>query len=75
MANNQYVNQVAVNGTTIIDLTADTVTASMLAQGHTAHSASGAPVTGTLTFVTYHTSASAPTSSDGSNGDIWLVTA
>ena len=27
-----------------------------------------------IDFVTYHTSTSAPTSSDGSNGDIWLVT-
>lgn len=49
MANNQYVNQVAVNGTTIIDLTADTVTPSALAQGYTAHDASGAPITGTAT--------------------------
>lgn len=75
MANNQYVNQVAVNGTTIIDLTADTVTAATLAQGYTAHDATGAPVTGTLSFVTYYVSTSAPTSSDGSDGDIWLVTA
>ena len=49
MANNQYVNQVAVNGATIIDLTADTVTPSTLAQGYTAHDASGAPITGTAT--------------------------
>ena len=74
MANNQYVNQVAVNGTTIIDLTSDTVTAASLLSGYTAHDASGTQITGTLPFVTYHTSTSTPTSSDGSNGDIWLVT-
>lgn len=28
-----------------------------------------------IPFVTYHTSSSAPTSSQGSNGDLWLVTA
>lgn len=58
---------------TLVDLTSDTVGASHLASGYTAHDASGAPVTGTLTFVTYHTSSSAPTSSQGSNGDVWLV--
>ena len=47
MANNQYVNQVSVNGTTIIDLTADTVTPSALMEGYTAHDASGAAITGT----------------------------
>lgn len=63
-----------VGGTTRLDLTADTVTAATLVQGYTAHGADGEPVTGTLAFVTYHTSTSAPTSSDGSDGDIWLVT-
>ena len=74
MASNQYVNKVEVNGTTIVDLTSDTVTASYIKHGHTAHDASGAVITGTLTFVTYHVSASQPTSSQGSDGDIWLVT-
>ena len=46
---NTYVNQVSVNGSTIIDLTGDTVTASALAQGYTAHDASGAPITGSMT--------------------------
>ncbi len=50
MANNQYVNKVALaNGTTLIDLTADTITAADLAYGVTAHSASGAPITGSST--------------------------
>ena len=42
------VNQVIVNGETILDLTNDTVTANDLAEGATAHDKSGAPITGTL---------------------------
>lgn len=50
MANNQYVNKVVLSdGTTLIDLTADTVTASDLALGVTAHDMSGSPITGTST--------------------------
>ena len=36
--------------------------------------ADGSQDTGTLAFVTYYTSSSSPSSSQGSNGDIWLVT-
>lgn len=53
MANNTYVNKVSYveNGTprTLIDLTADTVTAAALMQGYTAHDRSGAPIVGTST--------------------------
>ena len=53
MATNPYVNKVQYvrNGTTetLIDISGDTVTASSLAQGYTAHDASGAPITGTAT--------------------------
>lgn len=49
---NSYVNKVQFvrNGTTetLIDLTSDTVSASTLAQGYTAHDATGALITGTL---------------------------
>ena len=48
MANNQYVNKVVFGNNTIIDLSSDSVNASVLVQGYTAHSHSGAPVTGTL---------------------------
>lgn len=41
-------NQVIVNGETILDLTADTVTAADMPKGITAHDASGAQITGTL---------------------------
>lgn len=42
------VNQVIVNGETILDLTNDTVTASDLAKGVTAHDKSGTAITGTV---------------------------
>ena len=45
---NPYVNKVIQGETVIIDLTADTVTASVMISGVTAHDASGALVTGTL---------------------------
>lgn len=49
MASNPYINKVVVGGVTRVDLTGDTVDASHLAEGYTAHDASGAPVTGTMT--------------------------
>ena len=45
---NKNVNQVIVNGETIIDLTADTVTAEKLPSGITAHDKTGAQITGKL---------------------------
>lgn len=46
---NKYVNKVVYFGDTLVDLTADTVTAADLAKGVTAHDKSGAAVTGTST--------------------------
>lgn len=42
------VNKVTYGGETLIDLTGDTVTADKLAQGITAHDASGAEIVGTM---------------------------
>lgn len=47
---NQYKNKIIYNGQTLIDLTADTVVANKLLSGYTAHSASGAPITGTCPY-------------------------
>lgn len=47
---NQYKSKVIFNGDVLIDLTADTITASDLASGKTAHDKSGAPITGTNTY-------------------------
>lgn len=47
---NQYKNKIIYNGSTLIDLTSDTITAADLASGKTAHDKSGAPITGTNTY-------------------------
>ena len=49
MPNSNY-NKVIYNGNTLIDLTADTITAADLAYGVTAHDRSGAVITGTNTY-------------------------
>lgn len=61
--------------------TAVTVSASELVSGSETKTANGtynvtnlASLVVDIDFVTYHTSSSAPTSSQGSDGDIWLVT-
>lgn len=68
------VSKVVYGTTTLVDLTSDTVDAAHLASGYTAHGADGEAVSGSLTFVNYYVSSSEPTSSQGSDGDIWLVT-
>ena len=50
MPNTKYVSKVVYFGDTLIDLTSDTVEASKLLKGFTAHDKSGAPITGTSTF-------------------------
>lgn len=61
--------------------TAVTVSASELVSGSETKTANGtynvtnlASLVVNIPIVTYHTSSSAPTSSQGSNGDLWLVT-
>lgn len=49
MANNPYVNKVQLaDGTSLIDISSDTVTADKLMQGYTAHDRSGALITGLI---------------------------
>jgi len=47
---NEYYNKVVYGGTTLIDLTADTVDAAHLLSTYTAHDKSGAPITGSCTY-------------------------
>ena len=56
---NTYYNKIIVNGQTKIDLTADTVTAPKILSGYTAHDKSGAPITGSCTFDSDTTDATA----------------
>ncbi len=47
---NQYINKVIYGNRTLIDLTGDTVEASKVLSGYTAHDKSGAPITGTCAY-------------------------
>ena len=67
------VNKVSINGTTVLDLTADTVTPETLGVGVTAHNAAGELITGThIEPVTYYKGKNNPSSNLGKNGDIYL---
>lgn len=68
------INKVDYGNRTLIDISNDTVTANTLLQGATAHDNSGTQISGSVAFVTYYTGASTPSSSLGSNGDIYLKT-
>lgn len=59
MANNQYVNKVIFGGDTLIDISTDTVTAAKVLSGYTAHDKSGAPITGSCTYDSNTTDATA----------------
>lgn len=50
MANTYNSKVVLASGEVLMDLTADTVDASHLLEGYTAHGANGAPITGTCTY-------------------------
>lgn len=46
---NKNISKVEINGATLIDISNDTVTADVFAEGYTAHDKTGNPITGTLT--------------------------
>lgn len=73
MASNPYVNKVVANGNTVMDISDTTSVAADVAAGTYFYTADGKKTSGSLSFSTIHTSSSAPTSSQGSNGDVWLV--
>lgn len=53
MASNPYVNKVQLaDGTVLLDLSADTVTADKLLTGYTAHRCDGTAITGSMNSVT-----------------------
>lgn len=59
MPSNKTINKVIYGGKTLIDLTADTVTADKLLKNYTAHDKSGAVITGTCTYDVDSTDATA----------------
>ena len=62
MASNQHVNKVVYDGTTLIDLTSDTVAAAYLLKNYTAHDKSGASITGSCEYDSNTTDANATAS-------------
>ena len=66
------VNKVVYNGSTLIDLTDDTVTAASMISGATAHASDGSILNGTLVINKYYTGSADPPASLGSNGDLYL---
>lgn len=72
---NPYVNKVELaDGTTIIDISGDSVATNTLLQGSTAHDKTGAPINGGVSFVTYRTGTTDPPNNLGVDGDIYLKT-
>lgn len=69
---NTTVNKVSIGNEELINLTGDDVTAADVVQGVKFHLPSGAQGTGSLSFVTYRTGTTDPSSSLGNNGDIYL---
>lgn len=66
------VNKVNYGNNTLLDVSNDTVTASTLLSGYTAHDNTGTQVTGNVSFITYYTGTSDPSASLGNDGDIYL---
>jgi len=69
MANNKV--QLS-NGTVLLDITSTTAVASDVVSGEIFFLADGSQATGALHIVTYYTGSSAPSSSLGNDGDIYL---
>lgn len=66
------ISKVVYGNDTLIDLTADTVTSDSLANGYTAHDKSGTLINGALKYITYYSGSSDPSSSVGSDGDLYF---
>lgn len=66
------VNRVNYGNTTIMDITDTTAEARDVANGKYFYKRDGVKTRGTLTFVTYYTGTTDPSSSLGNDGDIYL---
>lgn len=60
------------NGTVLLDTSSVTVSAPQMVEGITALDKTGTQITGTLIIQRYYTGSSAPSSSLGNNGDLYL---
>ena len=68
------INKVEYAGRTLIDLTDTTATAEELLTGYGAYRKDGVWIDGSLVVQHYYTGTTAPSSSLGENGDIYLQT-
>lgn len=66
------VNKVIYGNNTLIDITDTTAVASDVLNGEYFYAADGTKVTGSLVVQNYYTGSSAPSSSLGNNGDLYL---
>lgn len=66
------VNKIVVNDQTIMDLTGDTVTASDLFKGITAHNKAGEKIVGTAEVSTIYSGTGDPSATLGKTGDVYL---
>ena len=66
------INKVIYNGGTLIDITDTPATSGDVVSGKVFYAQDGTKTNGSLTFQTYYTGSTAPSSSLGSNGDIYL---
>lgn len=66
------ISKVVYGGNTLIDLTADTVTAASLTSGTTAHGKDGSAITGTLAVTSVEIVTAQPTAQSGKDGYLFV---
>ena len=66
------VNKVVYGDRTLIDISDSTITADTILDGYEGYSKAGSKITGTVTVNRYYTGSTDPSSSLGSNGDLYL---
>lgn len=65
-------SKVVYYGTTLMDITDTTAVADKVLSGYNFYSANGIKTSGSLNIITYYTGTTDPSSSTGSDGDIYL---
>lgn len=66
------INKVEYDGNVLIDITDTTATADTVLSGSAFYDKSGTKVQGGVSFISYYTGSSTPSSSLGSDGDIYV---